>query len=283
MSGRFAGKVALVAGCARPPGIGYATALRLARGGASVACVDAVGAVPPEWGPAAYDTGFVPGALLEEVAAEVAAAGPGTATAFAADPFDQGSWETAASETIARFGQIDICCSLMGTTGPRAGDGPLLDVPIASWQRCLDVNVTAPLVLSRACARAMVETGRGGAIVLLSSYAAVMAPVTSGAIGAARAAANMVTASLAAELAPHNIRVNAVMPLGVQSGDPRFPNPGLTRRAGSLPSWARTEVPMGRPQSSDETAAVIEFLCSDNASYISGICLPVAGGSHTHW
>src|SRR5689334_6880501 len=107
MSARFAGKVALVAGCARPPGIGYATALRLARGGAAVACLDAVGAVPPGWGADAYDTGFVPPALLEEVTAEVSAAGAGTAAAFAADPYDQGSWEAAATEVIARFGQVD--------------------------------------------------------------------------------------------------------------------------------------------------------------------------------
>jgi NAD(P)-dependent dehydrogenase (short-subunit alcohol dehydrogenase family) len=283
MSERFAGKVALVAGCARPPGIGYATALRLARGGASVACVDAVGELPPDWGPAAYDTGVVQQALLEEVTVDVGAAGAATASAFAVDPFDQRSWEAAASAAAAQFGHIDICCSLMGTTGPRAGDGPLLGVALASWQRCFDVNVTAPLLLSRACAQRMIERGQGGTIVLLSSYAAVMAPATSGAIAAARAATNMVTASLAAELAPHNIRVNAVMPLGVQSGDPRFPNPGLTRRAGSFPSWVHSEVPLGRAQSSDETAAAIEFLCSDEASYITGVCLPVAGGAHTHW
>jgi NAD(P)-dependent dehydrogenase (short-subunit alcohol dehydrogenase family) len=283
MDGPFAGKVAVVGGCARPPGIGHAAALRLARGGATVACLDAVGAVPPEWGPGAYDTGFVPRALLDEVAAEVDAAGPGAVAAFAVDPFDQSTWAAAASAALAEFGQVDICCSLMGTTGPKAGDGPLLDVEVASLQRCFDVNVTAPLLLSRTCARAMVERGAGGAIVLLSSYAAVMAPVTSGAIGAARAAANMVTASLAAELAPHNVRVNAVMPLGVQSPDPRFPNPGLTRRAGPMPQWVQSQVPMGRAQSPDETAAAIEFLCSDAASYISGVCLPVAGGSHTHW
>jgi len=248
-----------------------------------VVCADAVGTVPPEWGPGAYDTGFVARALLDEVTAEVAAAGRGAATAVAIDPFDQRSWESAAAEAVSRFGRVDICCSLMGTTGPRAGDGPLLDVDPASWQRCFEVNVTAPLLLSRACARRMIEQGAGGAVVVLSSYAAVMAPVTSGAIGAARAAANMVTSSLAAELAPHNIRVNAVMPLGVQSGDPRFPNPGLLRRSGSAPSWAASDVPMGRPQTADETAAAIEFLCSEEASYISGVCLPVAGGSHTHW
>jgi NAD(P)-dependent dehydrogenase (short-subunit alcohol dehydrogenase family) len=283
MNDRFAGKVALVAGCARPPGMGYATALRLARAGASVACVDAVGAMPAVWGPDAYDSGFVAPALLDEVTAEVDAAGPGTAVAIATDPFDQHSWEVAASEAIARFGQIDVCCSLMGTTGPHAGNGSLLDVSIESWQRCFDVNVTAPLLLSRACARAMIARGEGGAIVLLSSYAAVMAPVRSGAVSAARAAANTITAVLAAELAPHNIRVNAVMPLGVQSGDPRFPNPGLTGASDSTPASILTDIPMRRPQSSDETAAAVEFLCSDEASYISGVCLPVAGGSHTHW
>jgi NAD(P)-dependent dehydrogenase (short-subunit alcohol dehydrogenase family) len=283
MHERFAGKVAVVAGCARPPGMGFATALRLARAGASVACVEAVGAVPQEWGADAYDSGFVTPEMLDAVRAEVDAAGPADAVAFPADPFDQGSWEVAASEALARFGRIDICCALMGTTGTRAGNGSLLDVSPGSWQRCIDVNVTAPLLLSRACARAMIGRGEGGAIVLLSSYAAVMAPVRSGAVAAARAATNTLTTVLAAELAPHNIRVNAVMPLGVQSSDPRFPNPGLTGAAGAPTGWAPTDIPMGRPQSPDETAAAIEFLCSDEASYISGVCLPVAGGSHTHW
>ncbi len=159
MDERFAGKVALVAGCARPPGIGRATALRLARAGASVACVDAVGTVPADWGADEYDSGFVAPALLDEVAAEVDTAGPGTAAAFAADPFDQASWEVAASEVLARFGRIDVCCCLMGTTGSRAGNGSLLDLSIASWQRCFDVNVTAPLLLSRSCARAMIARG----------------------------------------------------------------------------------------------------------------------------
>jgi NAD(P)-dependent dehydrogenase (short-subunit alcohol dehydrogenase family) len=129
----------------------------------------------------------------------------------------------------------------------------------------------------------MIDRGEGGAIVLLSSYAAVMAPVRSGAVAAARAATNTLTTVLAAELAPHNIRVNAVMPLGVQSSDARFPNPGLTGAAATPTGWAPTDIPMGRPQSPDETAAAIEFLCSDEASYITGVCLPVAGGSHTHW
>jgi NAD(P)-dependent dehydrogenase (short-subunit alcohol dehydrogenase family) len=283
MEGRFAGKVVLVAGCARPPGIGYRAALRLARQGASVVCADAVGEPPAG---ADYDTGVVTRSLLDQIGEEVGRAGPGDAVTAAADPYDQRSWERIAGDVIDRFGRIDICCSLMGTTGPGAGDGALVDVDVESWQRCYDVNVLAPLLLSRACARQMIEQGDGGAIVILSSYSAVVPPVGSGAVASARAAINRVTEVMATELAPHGIRVNAVLPLSVESGDDRFPNPGLRRlatgEAGSFSSWVHRALPLGRPQSADETAAAIEFLCSEEASFITGVSLPVAGGAHTH-
>jgi NAD(P)-dependent dehydrogenase (short-subunit alcohol dehydrogenase family) len=282
MSTEFAGKIALVAGCARPPGIGHATALRLARKGATVICVDAVGD-QPEGG---YDTGIVTAALLEEVTAEVAAVATAPVMAVAAEPYDQLSWERAATAVVERFGRVDICCALMGTTGPFAGDGDLVDIPLDSWQRCYDVNVVAPLLLSRSCARAMVQQGEGGAIVILSSYSAVVPPTGNGAIASARAAVNRITETLAIELAPHQIRVNAVQPLSVRSDDPRFPNPGLSRladhEAGSFSTWVRAQVPLGRPQRADETAAAVEFLCSDEASFITGVSLTVAGGAHSH-
>lgn len=282
MSNDFTGKVALVAGCARPPGMGYATALRLARGGATVACVDAVGPQPD----GGYDTGIVSADLLAEITAEVDAAGPGQVLSVAADPYDQTSWERAADSVVARFGRIDLCCALMGTTGPFAGDGNLLDVPLESWQRCYDVNVVAPLLLSRACARDMVARAEGGAIVVLSSYSAIVPPAGNGAIASARGAVNRIIETLAIELAPHQIRVNGVQPLSVRSGDDRFPNPGLQRladkEAGSLSSWVHGQLPLGRPQRADETAAAVEFLCSDEASFITGVSLPVAGGAHTH-
>src|ERR1019366_5083260 len=95
MTGRFAGKVAVVAGCARPPGIGHATALRLARAGASVVCADAVGD-PTAGIEGSYDTGIVTAEVLESVTADVAAAGDGSAVSYRADPFDQSSGQGAA-------------------------------------------------------------------------------------------------------------------------------------------------------------------------------------------
>ncbi len=285
MSGRFAGKVAVVAGCARPPGIGHATAFRLARAGASVVCADAVGDTTTGIA-GSYDTGIVTAEVLKSVRADIAAAGDGSVVSYQADPFDQSSWPGAAALAVATFGRVDICCSLMGSTGPNAGDGPLLDVSLASWKRCFDINVVAPLLLSRACAAHMIEQGDGGAIVILSSYSAVRPPVGNGAIASARSAVNCMTEVFALELAEHGIRVNAVQPLGVQSNDQRFPNPGLSRlasaEADSMSSWAHTQVPLGRNQTPDETAAAIEFLCSTDASFISGVSLPVAGGSHSH-
>jgi NAD(P)-dependent dehydrogenase (short-subunit alcohol dehydrogenase family) len=282
MSSQFTGKIALVAGCARPPGIGHATALRLARQGATVICVDAVGAQPD----GGYDTGIVTAALLDEVTAEVAAVAGAPVMSVAADPYDQSSWERAAAAVVDRFGRVDICCSLMGTTGPFAGDGDLIDVPLDSWQRCYDVNVVAPLLLSRACARDMVQRGQGGAIVILSSYSAVVPPAGNGAIASARAAVNRITETMAIELAPHRIRVNAVQPLSVRSDDARFPNPGLSRladhEADSFSTWVHAQVPLGRPQRADETAAAVEFLCSDESSFITGVSLTVAGGAHSH-
>jgi NAD(P)-dependent dehydrogenase (short-subunit alcohol dehydrogenase family) len=204
----------------------------------------------------------------------------------AADPYDQSSWERAAAAVVDRFGRVDICCSLMGTTGPFAGDGDLIDVPLDSWQRCYDVNVVAPLLLSRACARDMVQRGQGGAIVILSSYSAVVPPAGNGAIASARAAVNRITETMAIELAPHRIRVNAVQPLSVRSDDARFPNPGLSRladhEADSFSTWVHAQVPLGRPQRADETAAAVEFLCSDESSFITGVSLTVAGGAHSH-
>jgi NAD(P)-dependent dehydrogenase (short-subunit alcohol dehydrogenase family) len=282
MSSDFTGKVAIVAGCARPPGMGYATALRLATHGATLVCIDAVGA-QAEGG---YDTGIVSEALLDEVTAEVRAAAVAPVVSVAADPDDQSSWERAVALAVEHFGRVDICCALMGTTGPSAGDGNLIDIPLDSWQRCYDVNVVAPLLLSRACARAMVAQGDGGAIVILSSYSAVVPPAGNGAIASARAAVNTITETMAIELAPHAIRVNAVQPLSVRSDDDRFPNPGLQRladhEANSFSTWVHSQVPLGRPQRADETAAAVEFLCSDEASFITGVSLAVAGGAHSH-
>lgn len=284
LSDRFANKVALVAGVARPPGLGFALAKILARDGARVICIDATGA-QPEGG---YDTGITTPEQTNEIAREVA-----TITGFDEDAVpilvetrEPTAWATAVGLAIKRCAQIDIGCAFMGSTGPESGDGLLVDLDPRSWQRCLDANLSGPLYFAQAVIRQLIATRRPGALCLLSSYSAVVGPRGFGAIAAARAGLQHLVEVLALEAGPHSIRVNAVAPLSVANPDPRFPNPGLTAFAtnptNGVHNWALGVLPLGRPQSPEETAEVAAFLCSQNASFISGVTVPVAGGMHTH-
>jgi NAD(P)-dependent dehydrogenase (short-subunit alcohol dehydrogenase family) len=128
----------------------------------------------------------------------------------------------------------------------------------------------------------MIDTGRPGAIAVLSSQAALVAKDGVGAVGAARAGVNHLVSVLAKELGPDGIRVNAVAPLAVAPSE-QFPNPGLLALAEQsgepFADWIGRRIPLGRAQDADETAAVIEFLCSPAASYVSGVTVPVHGGA----
>jgi acyl-CoA synthetase (AMP-forming)/AMP-acid ligase II len=118
-SDHLAGRVAIVSGVARPPGVGRATALRLATAGAHVVCAELVGGHG-----GTPDTGSAPRLLFDRVVDEVRAAGPGEVLAVPmAGP---GGWDALAAAAVDRFGGLDICCALNGATGAGAGDGPLL-------------------------------------------------------------------------------------------------------------------------------------------------------------
>ncbi len=127
----------------------------------------------------------------------------------------------------------------------------------------------------------MVDAGRGGAIVSLSSSAGVAGEAGFGAFSAARAGVLRLTEVLATELAPHQIRANAICPLGVSpaagGGNPGLEH-GVARRG--LDEWVRATIPLGRMQTPEETAAVVVFLASDAASFVSGQAITVAGGAH---
>jgi len=273
----FEGTVAWVAGAARRPGIGRAAAVQLARRGADVACVDVVTPTPVE------DLSYrVSREALDATAAAVEATGRRVLTQ-AVELTDPDAVEDSVSATVDAFGRIDVCCNLSGGTGPDLGNGSLLTLEPASWSAALDANLTAVWLGARACARRMVDQGDGGAIVSLSSSAGVIGEPGFGAFSAARGGVLRLTEVLATELAPHGIRANAVCPLGV-SPAAGGGNPGLERgtaaRRGTLDDWVRATIPLGRMQTPDETAAVIVFLASEAASFVSGQAITVAGGAH---
>jgi NAD(P)-dependent dehydrogenase (short-subunit alcohol dehydrogenase family) len=268
-------KVAFVTGVGRPPGLGRATALRLAREGADVVCVDA-----PASGDPTRDSDSVPRGAVDQVVDLIHELSR-RALAVEADLTRPEGVDVAIGRAVEQFGRIGVCCHLGGGTGPNLGTGPLVDIDEAAWDRCLATNLTAPWLVARACARHMVEQGDAGSITLLSSFAARNAPERYGAFSAARSGLVRLVEVLALELAASNIRVNAVLPLGVEPVGAS--NPGLDdlRRSTGQPldEWVRQHVPLGRLQRADETAAVFAFLASDEASFVSGQAVSVSGGA----
>jgi NAD(P)-dependent dehydrogenase (short-subunit alcohol dehydrogenase family) len=268
------GKVAFVTGAVRAPGMGRATALRLARHGADVVCVD----IAPDGGDP-NDSDNVADGALDALADEVRALGQRALT-FELDLVDASAVQAAVDATVADFGRLDMCCHFAGGTGPSLGTGPLLSIDERAWDRCIDANLISAWIVAKACAEQMVRAGEGS-IVLLSSFAARNTPEGYGAFSAAREGVVRLVEVLGLELAASGVRANAVLPLGVAPHGQ--PNPGLdelaTRTDGDIDGWVRRHIPLGRLQSPDEVAAVAAFLCSDDASFISGQAIAVSGGA----
>lgn len=271
----FAGKVALVMGAACPPEIGRAVAVRLARAGADVACADRVEVGRPD---SACATPEALDATVEAVRAEGRAA-----LRLEADVADATEVNEVVERCAKELGRLDMVVNVSGGLGPDMGWAPLLDLTEASWRRSTDVNFTGAFLVAQAAARQMVEQGDGGSIVLLSSYATVAATTGTSAFAAAKAGVDRLVSALAMELAPHEIRVNGVRPLGVDPDATESGHPYLVQTVAQSgddrSQWVQSKIALGRLQDPDETAAVIAFLLSDEASFITGETVTVAGGA----
>ena len=271
----FDGKVALVTGAARRRSIGRATALRLAREGADVACLDIARpyAEFPQYGVASADE-------LDEVVTAIRGLGR-RALAVRADVSSWDQVHAAVAEAHAALGRIDICCNVAGGAGAGMGAGPLLQIGEAEWDRVLDVNLKGTWMVARACAERMLAAGRGGRIVNVSSQAGKRGFAMLGAYCAAKAGVILLTQVLAQELGAAGITVNAVCP-GTVDTDLLNKDRQFEQMVGALEGdfdrWVRREIPLERLQTPDEVAAAIAFLASDDAGYITGEAVNVSGG-----
>jgi NAD(P)-dependent dehydrogenase (short-subunit alcohol dehydrogenase family) len=245
---RLAGKVALVAGGGG--GIGGAGAEGLGREGAAVFCTD------------------IDGAAAEATAARIRAAG-GRAVAQALDIRDRAAVDAAVIATVREFGRLDVLFESAGI----AHRVDFLDIDIALWDRIIAVNLTGMFHLGQAAARQMVKQGDGGSIVNVTSQLAEVARPVRAAYVASKGGARSLTHAMAVDLAPHNIRVNAIAPGPVLTG--------LTRDGYVDEAAVRaTEVliPLGRIGQPDDLVGAVLFLASDESRWVTGSTVTVDGG-----
>ncbi len=240
---KLKGQVAIITGAGR--NIGEETAKLLAAEGASIAVVD-------------MDRG-----RGERVAAEIQRSG-GEAQAFVADISREADIEKLVKDVAGRFGKIDILVNNAAITDNKH----ILEITKEEWDRVIAVTLTGPFLMGKSVAKQMVAQGTPGKIVNVGSTSGFYGRKRAIAYTAAKGGVANLTRSMAVQLAPHNIRVNGVVPnkigspVGKDAFDPTRPVVNLRSRPG---------VPR-------DMANAILFLVSDDSDFVAGNMLFVDGG-----
>lgn len=257
---RLDGQTAIVTGGGG--GIGRAAAIRLAEAGANVVIADII----PE--------------RCEETAERVREAGT-TPLPCPLDIMDGEATHAMIAEADARFGRVDILVNNAGGVSGR----PFLEQSERSWQRHIDINLTSMLRCTHDVAKIMIREGRGGSIVNVASIEATRAAPNFSVYAACKAGMVSFTRTMAVELSDHGIRVNVIAPdhtttpgtMGNRAG-PVDPSTWVTRTPEEEEAW-RQLIPLGREGIDMECGDAVVFLSSQMASYITGVLLPVDGGT----
>ena len=251
--------VALVTGASS--GIGRATALALGRAGAKVA----VNHVPAD-----ADAEAAAG-----VAAAIAEAGGETMT-VAADVSDEAAVAAMLAAVVARFGTVHV---LVNNAGIQR-DSALVDMSLADWRRVLDVNLTGQFLCARAAAREFLRRGvdpevstAAGKIVCMSSVHETIPWAGHANYAASKGGVHMLMRSLAQELAPAGVRVNAIAPGAVRTAINREVWSTTAERSALMPL-----IPSGRIGEPEDIARAVVWLASDLSDYVTGATLYVDGG-----
>ncbi|MTV24836.1 SDR family oxidoreductase [Nitriliruptoraceae bacterium ZYF776] len=243
----LSGRTALVTGATR--GLGHAFARALAEAGADIAVVgrDAEAAA--------------------SVVAELRGLGR-DADAFLVDVTDRAAIERTVGEVVDRFGAIDVLVNNAGACIHR----PALEVTEDDWSHVLDTNLTALWNVSQIVGARMVEAGKGS-IVNIGSISAMIVnrPQFQPAYNASKAAVHQLTRSLAAEWAPHGVRVNAMAPGYIKTDMSPVDEPQYRRM------WIE-DAPMQRYATPDELGGAMVFLASDASSFVTGSVMVLDGG-----
>ena len=245
---RLQNKVAIVTGAAS--GFGAGIAVRFAAEGAKVAMLD----------------------LNEEGAGHVVEASGSGGIAIRCDVTRADEIASAVAATLKAFGRLDIVVNNAGWTHRNK---PLLEVTEAEFDRIYNVNVKSIYLMTQATTAALRDAG-GGCVINIGSTAGVRPRPGLTWYNGSKGFVNLVSKSMAVELAPWNIRVNCIAPVLGQTGlTEEFLGGAATPER--LASFMAT-IPLGRMSKASDVAAACVYLASDEAEFITGVVLPVDGG-----
>lgn len=273
----LSGKVALITGAARFRGIGRAIALRLAEDGADIVVCGRPRS-PDSLPQHEQNMGW---RGVESLAQEIRTKGR-KAIALDCDVTKKEQVVAMVDSVQSEFGRLDIIVNNAGVPS-NAGSSPILDTDEDVWYETMDVNVNGVFLVTKYGGRLMRECENGGAIVMIASLAGRVGLQDYGAYCASKFGVIGFTQQLALELAGIGIRVNCVSP---GSHDTDMMDGTIARAtekyqlpAGSFRQQLENFIPMGRQGKVSELAAVVSFMCSSDASYVTGQTINVDGGA----
>ena len=262
----FDGKVAFVTGAAR--GQGRSHAVHYAENGADVVVTD----VCETSDESTYDLSG-----REQMAETVAMCEERGADAVGVelDVSDESEVRAAVDRAVEEFGRIDILASNAGIAPPSG----LLDLDEATWDATLDVNLKGMWLCAKHVGRRMVEQGDGGRIVMTSSDAGLGVSPGLGHYTAAKHGVVGLAGTLAWELAPHDVTVNAVCPAAVDTPMTGGIVEGIDEEMGEIAERSSPDPELTDIVQPEDVSAAFMWLSSDDARFVTGVALPVAAGT----